>query len=86
MNEIAEAKKGDIIGPFKGKYGYFVVMVNDFKVGELASLDEVKDGIDKRLGRDMFDDTMKEYLLRLRGMVDITINEDVLRRFNEGKR
>lgn len=86
MNEIVGAKKGDIVGPFKGEYGYFVIMLNDFKSGELVPLVEVKDAINKRLGRDVFKDTLKEYILRMRNQVSIEINEDVLRRFNEGKR
>ncbi|MCK4846135.1 MAG: peptidyl-prolyl cis-trans isomerase [Deltaproteobacteria bacterium] len=85
-DEISEVETGDIVGPFKGQYGYFVVRVNDMKVGDLAPFEEVKDAISVKLGREFFKDTLDEYLLRLRGTVKISINEDSLRRFNEGKR
>lgn len=85
-DEISEVETGDIVGPFKGQYGYFVVRVNDMKVGELAPFEEVKDAISVRLGREVFKDTLNEYVLRLRDTVKISINEDSLRRFDEGKR
>jgi parvulin-like peptidyl-prolyl isomerase len=81
---LAAGKKGDVFGPFAMKHGVNVFKYDDFKKGNLRSLDTVYAEILATLTRDMFISTMKKYLDELREMVPVEINEEELKRLSNG--
>jgi parvulin-like peptidyl-prolyl isomerase len=83
-NALNGAKQGDVLGPFRLRYGYGIVEFRGLEKGEYIPFDRVKIQIDRTIGREKFDATLKQYLKRLREIVPVEINHKELERF-EGR-
>lgn len=82
---LYNAKKGDFLGPFQIEGAYAVAEFRSLEKGGYRPLDEVKDDIDKIIGRQKFNVQLAEYLSRLRKAVLVKINEKELNLIKEGK-
>lgn len=75
----ARASDGDLIGPFKMKYGYSVMERLGMRPGDLKPYDSVRDDIDRQIGSEKFLKIHKRYLDRLRETVPVKINKKALK-------
>lgn len=82
---LYEAKKGDFLGPFQIEGAYAVAEFHRLEKGGYRPLDDLKDDIDKIIGRQKFNTQLTEYLVQLRKTVPVKINEKELNLVNEGK-
>ncbi len=80
--QLNEAKKGDLIGPFAMRNRYYVVRYHETRDGGSKPLKKVRKGIDKKLGTQMYKDRLSEYMVRLREMQFVEINEQELVRIS----
>jgi len=69
LNEISE--------PIKTKFGYHLIMVTDYKKSKVASFDEVKDALKKRLQKIDSELRLIKYLKELRSKAEIEIYQDI---------
>jgi peptidyl-prolyl cis-trans isomerase C len=83
-NALNGAKQGDVLGPFRLRYGYGIIEFRGLEKGEYIPFGKVKTNIDRAIGREKFDATLKQYLKRLREIVPVKINHKELERF-EGR-
>lgn len=82
---LYDAKKGDLIGPFQIEYAYAVAEFYSLEKGGYRPLEDVKDDIDKIIGRQKFNIQLTEYLLQLRKTVPVKINEKEFNLVNDGR-
>ncbi len=85
---VKDAREGDILGPFKAGHDYVVIEFLGVKKGDYKPLEEVRQEIDRKIGREKFKKALKEYLSKLREVIPVRINERELKRLEEvyGKR
>ena len=82
---LYDAKKGDFIGPFQIEYGYAVAEFHSLGKGGYRPVEDVKEDIDKIIGRQKFNTQLTKYLVQLRKTVPVKINEKELNLVNEGR-
>ena len=78
---VAEAKRGDILGPFKVQAGYVIVEFYGYEKGGYIPLENVRNEIDKTIGTERYNATLKTYIEQLRQIIPIEINQAELNRF-----
>lgn len=72
---IVEAKQGDMLGPFQISAGYVIIKLLGFEKGGYIPLEKVRNEIDKTIGREKFNSTLKMYIKQLRETISIEINQ-----------
>lgn len=75
---IVEAKQGDMLGPFQISAGYVIIKLLGFEKGGYIPLEKVRNEIDKTIGREKFNSTLKVYIKQLRETIPIEINQKEL--------
>ena len=85
QENLDEMEIGGVYGPFKGTRGFVILRFDGEKEGKLIEFDRVKNKIARVLSREKYENLLEEYVMKLRFISKIKINEPVFENFIESK-